>query len=72
MRRNYKSNEQNGIDSKAAEYDQFVTSNEVRAFMNLSYTLLCLLEPFDISIYSLTTKKRSFLITQKIKLLNSM
>ena len=37
MRRMYKSNKQNGIDSKAVEYDQFVTSNEVRAFMNLSY-----------------------------------
>ena len=52
MRRKYKSNEQNGIDSKAVEYDQFVTSNEVRPFMNLSYSLLRLLEPFDISIYS--------------------
>ena len=70
--RKYKSNEQNGIDSKAVEYDQFVTSNEVRTFMNLSYTLLRLLEPFAISIYSLTAKKRSFLITHKIKLPNSM
>ena len=57
MRRKYKSNEQNGIDSKAVEYDQFLTSNDVRAFMNLSYMLLCLSEPFDISVYSLTAKR---------------